>query len=329
MIASCDSRMACSTLTDREPIGTTLGVRTYVLSMLVLALVACDKNAVTELPEPPYLDAQLYCESIADFFCDFYMRCDRMDVPNLATCKEVFFESCNSRYEPLYVALASEGLVKLSRAGIETCEAHLGSVACDAQITDLNGPCAAMWEGQVAEGGACGFDLESFSCAPGTTCTLDLSFCGTCERVLAPGESCAEGTVGTCGPDGACVNDVCVTRVSIGAACTPDDRCQVGSMGCVEGVCAGPVYVGIGDTCDYGHRCPYLSNCEDEVCVAAQRHGESCEGSACENGFCNAAEICEALLPPGAPCEIDAQCAQLRCDEASGACAAVPGACFD
>lgn len=248
------------------------------------------------------LAASAYCESIVDFFCPFYLRCGRMAVADVDACRAPFLESCEAKYEPTYVDLEAAGLLTLSRAGVEACRAHLDDVACADQPLDLDGPCGAMWVGAQPAGAPCGFDVESFVCAPGTTCVLSLDLCGTCRTVVEDGAPCGGGLDVACGRGSTCVD----------GACAPRDR-------------VAPTYVDVGDACDQQNRCPYLSRCAGGTCVESALLGQTCtaEGG-CASGFCDG--TCEELLPPQAPCESSAQC-RTACVE--GACIAVPSACFD
>jgi hypothetical protein len=273
------------------------------------------------------MPAAEYCETIAPFFCDYYLRCDRMaGVSSRAECEAVFAEQCGDRYEPRYVALEEAGLMQLSRSGLASCEEHLETVACDEQIRDLDGPCAGIWVGQQEEGGACGFDVESFVCAPGTACVLGLDFCGTCKPVVDDGQACGNGEV-TCAADSTCSDDVCVARKKVGEACADGDRCLLGAS-CNDGFCRGPTVVAVGDACDQANRCPYKSHCEAGSCVEDGLIGDSCAGEAdCASGWCASDDICQALFSAGTGCTGSEQCATGIC--ADGVCAEIPGRCFN
>ena len=134
------------------------------------------------------ITAENYCELTADAFCDYYLRCGRMAVPDKATCLEVFAEQCNGVYEPHYRALETQGMLELSPGGLQLCRSHLASVACEKQMFDLDGDCAQMWVGKVPDQGPCGTGIESFVCQPSATCVICLTLCGVCA-----------GGVGACG----------------------------------------------------------------------------------------------------------------------------------
>lgn len=271
-----------------------------------------------------------YCETIVGFFCPYYLRCGRMAAVDEAQCRALFLEACNARYEPSYVSLEEAGLLELSPEGVEACRAHLENVSCEEQLLDLDGPCASMWTGTQPEGAPCGFDVESFTCAPGTACVLDLSLCGTCERVVDDGQPCTAQGV-TCGRDSSCVDGLCVARRRVGEACGPDDRCVLGATCGDAAVCIGPAYVGVGAACDFENRCPYGATCIGGQCRRNVALGESCGDAApCDSGFCHedgaGGGTCVALVEQGGACADGAECQTGRCLE--GRCATLPGACF-
>jgi hypothetical protein len=272
------------------------------------------------------LEADSYCERIAGFFCPYYLRCGRMAVDSVEACQAVFAEACEGRYEPRYVGLADEGLLTLSEEGLAACEAHLEDVACAEQIRDLDGPCAGMWVGSVPPGGACGFDVESFICAPGSTCILSLDLCGTCEPAAGTGEACGGPAGIRCLPTDECVDDVCERRPLPGEGCDPDGvRCVLGAS-CQDGRCIPPLVVGVGDACDASHRCPYHAFCIGGVCTLAASLGQSCTTGVveCDSGWCDDG-TCAPLKEDGQPCSLATECRGGRCVDSS--CAGLPSEC--
>lgn len=272
------------------------------------------------------LRADQYCESIVDFFCAFYLRCGRMAVADQATCRPVFLEACNARYQPSYAALEAAGLLTLSSSGIERCRAHLDGAACDQVQLEMQGPCSAMWSGTQTAGEPCGFDVETFTCAPGTVCVVDLSLCGVCTAVVADGDSCAGDDL-ACASDSFCNEEgLCAARKHAGEACAAGDRCVLGTI-CDNAVCAGPSYATVGAACDFDTRCPYASRCLGGTCVATAALGASCEPLVpCDSGWCDSGS-CAPLIAQGDSCSDDEQCQTGSC--AAGSCAALPSACFD
>lgn len=271
--------------------------------------------------------ASEYCESIVDFFCPYYLRCGRMAADSVDVCRGVFLEACNARFEPSYVSLEAAGLLVLSRQGLAACDGHLSDVACDEQLLDLDGPCADMWRGQQPAGAACGFDIESFVCAPGTACTLDVTFCGVCESVVADGERCDLAGV-TCTRESTCEDGECKPRKRIGESCAAGERCLLGALCADDLTCRGPSYSSVGEACDFENRCPFRSECVGGTCALAVGQGDACnEGTPCDSGgFCQGA-VCVELVAQGGACEQGAQCETGVCVEGAS-CSVLPSACF-
>lgn len=267
-----------------------------------------------------------YCEASADFFCAYYLRCGRIVAADQAECRAVFLESCNERYESRYVDLEDAGLLRLSTPGLDACRAHLETVPCAQQLTDLMGPCGAVWVGTQPAGAACGLDVQSFTCAPGTNCVLGLNFCGTCKPASASGGPCGDG--GTCVAEAACVSGTCVTRRQVGEACATSQPCVVGAS-CQSGFCVGPLIVKENEFCDATHRCPYRSTCLSGRCVRSALLGESCVDRSCASGRCvteGATKVCRPFLEAGAPCASPSECRSASC--VMNVCRALPDACF-
>lgn len=270
------------------------------------------------------LAASDYCESVVDFFCDFYLRCERMAAADTAECRAMFLETCNARYEPRYVDLERAKVLSLSRAGVDACAEHLSKVACVEQPFDLDGPCAGMWVGASAVGAPCGPDVESLVCAPGAACVLGLDLCGTCQAAVPRGEPCAQG-VSRCAPSDACIEGVCVARALPGQACDEAKPCVVGSA-CTAGACVSPTTVGVGEDCDAKRRCAYGTVCDAGKCARAARLGEACSTSrACMSGRCEGG-TCAPLRAAFAKCSAPTDCSSALCTD--GSCASLPSACL-
>jgi hypothetical protein len=298
-------------------------------SLAILLVCGCGSDASTPPmpdapPDAPFTPqgARDYCEAIEPFFCEFYVRCGRMDVTTVEACEDDFLAKCNAVFEPRYLDLEAAGLLVLDIDGIEACRAHLATVACDQQFQELSGPCADMWRGTQSVGQTCGLDVESFACAPGSECVLDLSLCGECRAVVPVGMTCTPGT-DTCGAEATCDDGTCRARVRDGQPCTPDDTCLVGSV-CDAGTCRAPQYVKRGDACDARHRCPYLTVCTGGTCQPTSALGDACTNDGvCEIGYCDG--TCTAPLANGATCARPTQCASGICE---GTCQARPSACI-
>lgn len=270
----------------------------------------------------PAPTARDYCETVADAYCPYYLRCGRMAAADDAACRARFLESCNGYYEPQYVALEDAGLLRFDPDAVAACAAHLAQVPCAQQVSDLFGPCGALWTGQVPAGGACGANLDYFVCAPDTTCVLGLDFCGTCQPAAALGQGCG-GDGPRCGRDAVCQGGTCQARNLPGDPCG-DTGCVLGAQ-CVDGTCAGPTVAAVGEACARDRDCPYAASCVGGVCVAAVLEGEACGADApCNFGGCVAGR-CVAPRPPGAACEAATDCVTGACD--GGACASASLGC--
>ncbi len=272
------------------------------------------------------LDARSYCELTVELFCPYYLRCGRMAVADVATCREVFLESCNARYEPVYAALVDRSALALSRAGIDRCGEHLATVACDQQIFDLDGGCDAVWVGLVGAGDAdnsCGLGIESFVCDPASTCLIGLDFCGTCVPLVGPDEAC--DLEHRCADDGTCSAGRCVSRAAVGATCSEGINCVLGAS-CVQGMCVAPEIVALDEACNQARRCPYRAACVGGRCVATGLLGEVCGAAGCASGACIDG-TCVPFLDPGTDCTSDGACRSGRCDE--GRCSALVSPCLE
>jgi hypothetical protein len=243
--------------------------RAHVIA-LACTLVACGVASSTQSPDLAAPDlasitAASYCEATVDSFCAFYLRCGRMAVSTVEQCRAVFLETCNARFEPRYVDLEAAGLITLSTSGVAACASHLGSVACQDQLLDLDGPCGAMWTGTQTAGAPCGLDVESFVCAPGTYCRLDLTLCGVC-------------TAGSATP-----TSRNFTYVAEGAACDADHRCPYLTT-CISGVCQGSAR--LSEACGATAACT-SGQCLNATCQPFSADGTSCaHGAECSSGYC-------------------------------------------
>lgn len=309
--------------------------RALPLGLALLGLAACSSSGGGVLVDAGSLDtpsedagvarAADYCESIVDFFCPFYLRCGRIAESDLVSCRQTFLETCNAVYEPRYVALEAAGFLALDSAGLERCEAHLAAVACQEQSLELSGPCAEIWRGKAPPASPCGIDIDGFVCAPGSTCRLDLSFCGTCVTSAATGDSCGVELAACVQPD-RCVGGVCLAPAAVGASCA--ERGCIGGARCVAQICEPRVFALPGQSCDATRRCVYRAACVGGVCVKTGLLGESCSAAApCASGRCDSASgRCVALATAGESCTKGSECLSARC--LGGLCDALVGGCL-
>ena len=263
-----------------------------------------------------------YCETTVDMFCEFYLRCDRMAAESMDDCREVFLETCNERYEPIYTALVEAGRLSLSRAGTASCRAHLRSVECDRQVFDLDDGCKDMWVGSGGEGAPCSIGIESFVCGPALSCEIGSNLCGECRTSAFLGKRCAGNA--DCIGDYVCIDGRCTPRGRPGDACEESRQCAVGTR-CEDSVCRSFIRARLGEPCDQIRRCPYRSVCSGGVCVKTSALGESCTPNVgCMSGFCD--EVCRPLKSIGTPCESAMECRHGRCTE--GECGPTISACL-
>lgn len=257
--------------------------------------------------------ASEYCETTAELFCDYYLRCGRMAADSPEDCRATFLESCNEVYEPQYVSYVDRGLLELSAEGIDACRSHLEMVDCEVQLFDLDLGCADIWVGTSSAGAACAPGIGSFVCEPGTVCTLELSLCGSCSEAAELDEPCG-GEV-RCEVGAQCVDSVCTRRPLPGENCNTVP-CVTGAS-CQDGICVGFQTVAVGDECDQNRRCPYKASCRRGVCVESALLGEDCSDRACASGWCDDG-TCAPFKAPGDPCSAPSECQSLVCDETCG-----------
>ena len=283
-------------------------------------------------PETPRRDGTVrpedYCALLVDSYCAFYLRCGRVEAATPGDCRAYFLETCGSRYQPYYLALVKAGLLQLSAAAVTACQGHLGTVACDQQLQDLDGPCA-MWIGQQPVGGHCGIGIDSLVCAPQSSCVVTPTLCGACHPLAAVGDSCS-GIEVSCGSNAACLGGTCRARVAVGGSCDATSPCIVGAS-CLSGSCVGPTFVGSGESCDASRRCRYGASCIGGSCRKQAMLGAACGADVpCASGRCASADAggqtCQALLDADQPCTQGSDCLSGRCLPAG--CDAIPGACF-
>ncbi len=296
---------------------------------LILLASCADANHDSTQPAPtqnPWVST--YCETMMEAYCGFYLRCGRIVATDLEACRSLFLESCNGRYERWYGALADAGLLTLAATGIENCQTHLATVACENQVKDLDGPCVQMWVGAQGPGAPCGLGIESLVCEPGTTCVLDLSFCGVCRTEVGPDDVCDSNRV--CGNAGNCQNGMCVARTNPGGACAEFGDCLAG-LSCVDNLCTGPSYVGAGSPCDMMQRCVYGTTCIGGTCrpqarlLAPCSDTEPCVASYCDTSAGEPGQ-CVPFKEPGDACTTSGECLFSLC--IAGVCNNLPSSCF-
>lgn len=272
------------------------------------------------------LDASNYCEMAVDIYCPYYVRCKRMAVDSIESCKKVFLEVCNEVYEPTYLALAQNNKLYLSKKGFDGCKAHLDAVSCSEQNSDLDGGCADLWRGQAEAGHACAPGIQSLICAEGSRCIVDLSFCGECRATNELSGACQSNL--DCSASAFCdeLSQQCKARAKIGEICSDQKPCIVGTS-CESNKCIAPEIVSLGDECDTMHRCPYFSSCISGKCYQSALLGESCNDyQICASGYCLNGQ-CVEKKKENAECSAHTECESGRCLQ--NLCDSLTGYCLE
>lgn len=146
--------------------------------------------------------------------------------------------------------------------------------------------CDRICVAPTTEGGPCAAEDV---CLDGLTCRS-----GRCERVLE-GAACREG----CGPDQACVDDVCVALAGRGEPCVSNASCRAPYV-CNGTVCEG---TDVGDPCPSSGSCPGELICMASLCVARPVAGEACSPALpCAAGHACREDVCRVLAEVGEPC---------------------------
>lgn len=293
---------------------------------IIMTLISCTPEQTSLDAGPEVLQVSNYCELSAKDFCQFYLRCGRVVSQDLASCEQLFLQSCNENYEPRYAALADQGLLSLSPEGLRACQQYLATVPCDHQLLDLDGPCADMWQGLSASGSQCGAGIDSFVCNDQTSCVVGLDLCGTCEPAAATGASCADDL--RCVYPDNCVDGTCVGGAFPGQSCDANQRCISGAS-CRDGLCEARIFVGVGELCDRDHRCQYGAACVGGTCQGQAFLGESCgDLRPCMAGYCEPNSlICTTRLDENGVCSSNDMCRSGHC--VSSRCTSLVSSCFN
>lgn len=210
------------------------------------------------------------------------------------------------------VAAVNEGLIKYNGAQADACIAALMVRSCNAtsEQVRLDGACARVFTGAVADGEACAYDAE---CISGTcnepSCTRDMCCMGTCQPTYVDA-----AIDSACGRDADCVSGafcgtdkLCHALGGVAAECRGDNECAFGlaCIGATElqaGRCRD--LPAIGEQCPY-QRCAEIgATCKDGTCVAYGAVGSPCTTFAdCSpRGECAPDGTCQELPQLGMPC---------------------------
>lgn len=214
------------------------------------------------------------------------------------------------------------------------CRAPPGEGApCLAERCDESSYCAPSPDGGVCVGRA---DAGS-PCAVDHQCQANL-VCATARGQCVPAElsaagasctrpqRCPSGTICAAALDGG-ADGTCETERPSGASCTSSDECAP-NLACVRadgGMVCGP-RGGADGGCGADRDCQLLHRCVGWRCVPEPRIGQACSDQLpCRWGACadlDGGRLCVEPRAPGAPCQVNADCASATCVQ--GRCA---GAC--
>jgi hypothetical protein len=257
-------------------------MRSFIFSFLaastVVTVVACGPDGTT----PTGADGA--CGKYYDALTAFGSRCATSPVGGTRTD---FIATCKAT-----VAAPGSGVNDTWISGCADAVSATTSCALNAL------PACKAQPGKLADGSACGSDIQCASGDCKTTSSGNGPSCGTCAKVAKEGEACnvAPDNLG-CGPDLKCANQVCVKSVSIpaGGACS-----FTGGAGynCVSGtVCNAP-----------------LTPNATGICAPLPKKGEACT-LVCDTGLTCTAGKCADKLDVGATCTSSDNCKSgLYCD---------------
>jgi len=321
--------------------------RSRLASLLgVLLLQACEGGAnggdvaYDELPA-----AQV------DALCDYMVHCGI--AASTALCADVWDELL--RPDPDLDAAVAGGSVKYDEDAAKACLEAIRGGACSSGFFTGEPPaaCDDVFQGTVADGGACWIDEQCVSGECQSDGCPDACCEGACVAATpdaAIGQPCGQGCVEGAYCD---VNDVCAALKQSGAACDGGDECVAG-LNCLAGTCqTGPgkdepcleFQCALPLACDPGTlTCKPLPG-EGDACLPAAGNcliGLTCSeatmtctkpggvGSACSGGLigsgCAGAAYCEiadgatsgtcvALKADGAACNDGGECQSGDCTD--------------
>ncbi|MBK7861166.1 MAG: hypothetical protein IPJ65_21650 [Archangiaceae bacterium] len=284
-------------------------------------------------------DQRAFCADDVAAYCDQAARCG--EYSTASGCMAV----AAPLLQPLCLSLAAlnkysitAGRMRFDPAAARRCVDSTRTAACGA---NLSFPCADVFVGQVATGGACYQQLlGSFDCGSADYCDATATCPGVCTRRKGPGEKsnggvfvadcrpeltrtssdyCVEwlppgafcrsvdggssADLAPCTPGAFCDSstDRCVARQGEGATCSSSQQCRSG-LACLGGHCAVRPAGGLGQPCDE----PRVYNtCPGDLrCDAPPRatDGGHCAARSGSGTSCFTTSDCAAgLLCHGAP----------------------------
>lgn len=294
----------------------------------LLALVGCGGIAFDDF-ERERRDAQCYYE----------LRCKALS--SAADC-EGHFDQLMIK-SPSLPAAVREGIVRYDEDAAQSCVDALASLSCDVtqQLGALDS-CSEVYEGTLADGAACGFDLECKSgscatlscpdaCCPGmcrptrplpdideacSTFCVDGAYCGVdslCHASLPKGAACDGSTICAYGLycSGASTggSGICKAMPQDGEPC--DGPCALYGSVCLEGICQPGGLAG--DACATDADCSVFYTCNsDQRCGNHPGLGMECMGRCSGDAYCDNG-VCVEQKPNGVSCLLNVECATHYC----------------
>ncbi len=277
-------------------------VFTFLAASAVATVVACSGDSTTS-------GAEGACGKYFDALTTFGTRCGS---GNIGGTRTDFVAACKA-----VIAAPGSGL---SESYVSTCaDAVSSTTGCS--VGSL--PACKTPTGKLADGAACGDDIQCASGDCKTTSSGSGLSCGTCAKVAKEGEACGVPPDSlSCGPDLKCSNQVCVKNVPIpaGGACSfsgaPGANCASGT------VCNAPLTPNATGTCaplpKKGETCTVACEtglaCSGGKCVDRLDVGGTCTSSGdCKSGlYCDGTKKCATptIAKVGEPCGSS----QVKCD---------------
>ncbi|MEQ8279656.1 MAG: hypothetical protein RMA76_04920 [Deltaproteobacteria bacterium] len=276
------------------------------------------------------------CLAYLEATCRYALRCGSK-VPLLGTTLE---GACHPAQRARYCSDPTSGLaaIRADEGAFQRCADNLDGTAC---LLSSTGLCPGLFVGTLPNGAAC---RDARECAGGRCLRATPQQCeGVCADLASDGEACVVHdecasrrckapeltctpvvplggacngiTVDDCADSSGCVNGVCRTPGTAGAACTPSGtgRTCADPYLCTTGGCG--FGAGLGEACGFSTRCAQGLRCADDVCVTAA----SSNGACTSDGACPVNHVCDGVCRPlpvvGEVCTATLPCAEGICDQ--------------
>lgn len=235
---------------------------------------------------------------LGDARCEYEVRCKA--VSNAADC-HAYFDPLTID-SPSLPAAVREGIVRYDEDAAQSCVDALASLSCNVtEQLDALDACDDVYEGTLADGAACGFDLE---CTSGSCATQ------SCPDACCPGRCRAARPL----PD---IDEACSTFCVDGAYCGVDSLCHASLP--KGAACDGSTI------CAYGLYCAGASTGGSGVCEPMPDDGEPCDGPCAEHGSRCLDAVCQPAGLAGDACATDEDCSDFYSCNSDQRCGSFPG----